>query len=157
MNRYAAMLSALMIALMAAPVARAEPPVNVQLEVNVLLGFVEGSGCVFYRNGTGYDAKMAEAHLRGKYRYLVAGDQIKSTEDFIEKAATASAFTGKPYEVRCGDAAAVTSNQWLRDELQRFRILRRRPASILLDSIPGLAAEQRSTRQQKSQPDRLAF
>lgn len=136
MKLYAPLAWALMIALMQAPLAQAEPPVNVQKEVNFLLGFVEGSGCAFYRNGTEYDSKMAEAHLRSKYRYLVAENQIKTTEDFIEKAATVSGFSGQPYEVRCGMAAAVTSNQWLRDELKRFRILGRRPASMLLESWP---------------------
>lgn len=140
MNRYATMASALMIALTKGPLAYAEPPVNVQLEVNFLLGVVEGSGCAFYRNGTEYDSKMAAAHLRGKYRYLVAVDQIKTTEDFIEKAATASGISGQPYQVRCGMAVAVTSNQWLRDELKRFRILRGNPASFLWESGPVVIA-----------------
>ncbi len=60
--------SALILSLMLAPVAHAEPPINVQLEVNFLLGYVEGSGCEFYRNGSWHDSKAAQQHLRDKYK-----------------------------------------------------------------------------------------
>jgi hypothetical protein len=113
--------SVLMLGLLLAPAARAEPPTNVQIEVNFLLGYVEGSGCDFYRNGTWHDSKAAQAHLRDKYKYLVTGNQIITTEDFIEKAATKSSFTGEPYKVRCNGGATVTSNQWLRAELAQLR------------------------------------
>jgi hypothetical protein len=111
----------LMLGLLLVPVARAEPPTKVQIEVNFLLGFVEGSGCEFYRNGTWHDSKAAEAHLRDKYRYLVARNLINTTEDFIDRAATESSFSGQPYEVRCNGGATLTSNQWLRNELARVR------------------------------------
>ena len=111
----------LMLGLLSAPVARAEPPTKVQMEVNFLLGFVEGSGCEFYRNGTWHDSKAAQAHLRGKYEYLVASNLINTTEEFIERAATESSFSGQPYEVRCHGGAMMTSNQWLRKELARVR------------------------------------
>ena len=116
--------SVLMLGLLLAAVARAEPPTNVQIEVNFLLGYVEGSGCAFYRNGTWHDSKMAQAHLRDKYKYLVAGNLVNTTEDFIERAATESSFTGLAYEVKCNGGATMTSKQWLRDELARFRIFK---------------------------------
>jgi len=115
------MATALMLGLLWAPVARAEPPARVQTEVNFLLGYIEGSGCAFYRNGTWHDSKSAQAHIRDKYKYLVARNLINTTEEFIEKAATESSFTGLAYEVRCNGGAALTSNQWLRDELARLR------------------------------------
>lgn len=111
----------LMLCLSFVPVARAEPSINAQVEVSFLLGYVEGSGCEFYRNGTWHDSRAAQAHLRDKYKYLVARNMIITAEDFIEKAATQSSFTGRPYEVRCGDGVVVSSNQWLRIELARFR------------------------------------
>lgn len=103
------------------PQARAEAPLAVQIQVNFLLGYLEGSRCEFYRNGTWHDSKMAQAHLREKYKNLVAGNRVNTAEDFIEKAATASSLSGQPYEVRCNGGAAVTSSQWLREELARFR------------------------------------
>lgn len=113
--------SVLIMGLLLVPVARAETPTNVQIEVNFLLGYIEGSGCEFYRNGTWHDSRTAQAHLRDKYKWLVARNLINTTEDFIERAATESSFSGLPYAVRCNGGATLTSNQWLRDELARFR------------------------------------
>ncbi|MGE5774493.1 MAG: DUF5329 domain-containing protein [Hyphomicrobiales bacterium] len=114
-------LGLLLLGLLSLPVARAEPPINVQIEVSFLLGYVEGSGCAFYRNGSWHDARTAQAHLRDKYNYLAARNLIATTEDFIDRAATESSLSGRPYEVRCNGGAVVTSNQWLRDELARYR------------------------------------
>jgi len=111
----------LMLGLLSVPIARADPPVDVQIEVNFLLGYIEGSGCTFYRNGTWHDSRTAQAHLRDKYHYLAARNLITTTEDFIDRAATGSSLSGRPYEVRCNDGAVVTSSQWLRDELARYR------------------------------------
>jgi hypothetical protein len=122
-----------------APVVYAEPPINVQVEVDFLLGYVEGSGCEFYRNGTWHDPKAAQAHLRDKYRYLAARNLINTTEDFIEKVATQSSLSGQPYRVRCRDGATVTANQWLHAELARFREFSKRPTSSL--SEQGRKAE----------------
>jgi len=102
-------------------VASAAPPAIAQTEISYLLGSIESSACEFYRNGSWYDSKRAQAHLRGKYEILVAADQISTAEDFIEKAATKSSLSGRPYQVRCGGGEAVTSNQWLRDTLARYR------------------------------------
>jgi hypothetical protein len=110
-----------MLTLLLATAARAEPGMPVAVEVNFLLGYVEGAGCAFNRNGTWYDSRAAQTHLRDKYKYLAARGLLNSTEDFIERAATASSLSGQPYEVRCGGNATVTTNRWLRDELARFR------------------------------------
>jgi len=121
MNIRLIMGSIVMLGLLLVPVARAEPPTNVQIEVNFQLGYIEGSGCEFYRNGTWHDSKTAQAHLRDKYKGLVKRNLINTTEEFIERAATASSLSGQPYKLKCNGGATVTSNQWLRDELARFR------------------------------------
>lgn len=113
--------AALMLGLSWGPVAFAEPPTNVQIEINFLLGYVEGTGCDFYRNGTWHDSRAAQAHLRDKYKYLAARNKINSAEDFIEKAATESSFTSLAYKVRCNGGTPLPSNQWLREELARLR------------------------------------
>jgi hypothetical protein len=125
----------LMLGLLLVPVAHAELPINTQVEVDFLLGYIEGSTCEFYRNGTWHDSKAAYAHLRDKYRYLVARNLISSAEDFIEKAATQSSLSGQPYKVRCQDGATMTTNQWLHAELVRFRAFNKRPTSSLLESL----------------------
>jgi Family of unknown function (DUF5329) len=114
-------LAGLALGLLLVPVAHAEPRLSVQIEVNFLLGYVEGGGCAFYRNGSWYDSRTAQEHLREKYKYLAARNLINTTEDFIERGATQSSLTGESYAVRCGGSANVTSNQWLREELARFR------------------------------------
>jgi hypothetical protein len=118
------MTSVLVAVLLSVPAARAELPLNVQIEIDFLLGYIDGSGCEFYRNGTWKDSKSAQAHIRDKYNYLMTRNLIDTTEDFIERAATGSSFTGQPYEVRCNGGAIVSSNQWLRYELARFRMLK---------------------------------
>ena len=112
---------ALLQGLILASNAQANPTAGVQSEINFLLGYVQDSGCQFYRNGSWFDAKTAQTHLRDKYNYLMARNLINTTGDFIDLAATKSSFTGLAYEVSC-KGARITSNQWLRDELLRFRM-----------------------------------
>lgn len=108
--------------LLLAPAARsAPPPVAAQIEINFLLGYVDGSRCEFLRNGTWHGAQPAQVHLRDKFKYLVMRDQINSTEQFIDRAATESSLTGQPYQVRCAGQPPVMTHQWLLDELKRFR------------------------------------
>jgi hypothetical protein len=63
---------ALALGLVMATVARAEPPAIVQQEINHLIRHVGDSGCEFRRNDLWSNAKAAEAHVRGKYDFLVA-------------------------------------------------------------------------------------
>ena len=121
LNRQLPRVLGLLLGLALLSVASAAPPAIAQAEINYLLGFIESSGCEFYRNGSRYDSKRAQAHLREKYELLAAADQINTAEDFIEKAATKSSLSGRPYQVRCGGGEAVTTNQWLRQVLARYR------------------------------------
>jgi hypothetical protein len=104
------------------PVARAAAPAAAQVEIEYLLQYVGMSGCEFYRNGSWYDGARAQAHLRGKYDYLAARNRIASAEDFIDKAATKSSFSGQAYKIRCVGQAEVESNPWLREVLARYRV-----------------------------------
>lgn len=111
----------LMLALSHFPVAHATPQATAQIEINYLLGYIEQSGCRFYRNGAWYDSKQARAHLREKYDFLAARGRIRTTEDFIEQAATRSSMSGKAYAIKCGSGPIETANQWLREVLARYR------------------------------------
>jgi Family of unknown function (DUF5329) len=121
MNSRKSMAMGLILGLALLPPARATPPAIAQTEINYLLGSIESSGCEFYRNGSWYDSKMAEEHLRSKYELLAASARIKTAEDFIELAATKSSLSGRPYEIRCGGGLALTTNQWLHEVLVRYR------------------------------------
>jgi len=46
---------------------------------------------------------------------------VPDAETFIERAASEGSASGKPYLVKCSDAAPVTSGAWFREELARFR------------------------------------
>ena len=138
-------IASLILALMLVPVARAAPPAMAQTEINHLLEFVGSSGCEFYRNGSWFDSKRGQAHLRSKYQWLAPRDQINTAEDFIEKAATRSSLSGQPYEVRCdgGEAMkAMTSNRWLHDELTRYRTpgSHQQKAPRMMRGAPGIDA-----------------
>lgn len=99
--------------------ASAAPLPSAQGEIDHLFGYVAVSHCAFQRNGNWYDAQRALAHLRSKYEFVKSS--IDTAEEFIEKAATRSSLSGRPYEVSCGAAAPVSSAQWLRVELYRYR------------------------------------
>ncbi len=103
------------------PAAHAATPVPVQTEVNYLLGYIAGSGCEFFRNGTWHSSQKAQVHLRDKYKVLVEKDLADTTEHVIERAASTSSFSGKPYQIKCSDGVPVPSQQWLREKLVQLR------------------------------------
>jgi uncharacterized protein DUF5329 len=125
----------LVLGLAPAAVARAAPPAIAQTEISYLLGSMENSACEFFRNGSWHDAKTAAAHLRDKYEILAREDRIHSAEDFIEQAGTKSSLSGLPYQVRCSGEEAVTSNEWLRHLLARYRahagLTRTKPVGVV--------------------------
>jgi hypothetical protein len=88
-------------------------------EIVHLLDFVHVSKCTFIRNGSEYDGAKAADHLKTKYDYFKS--DIHSTEDFIDLAATKSAFSGKPYLVHCPGMQTIAASDWLKIELQTYR------------------------------------
>jgi len=111
----------LLAVLLAGPSAFAAEDARTRDEVAHLLDYLDQSGCQFSRNGTWYDAHKARAHLEEKYAYLQKRDLVPSAQAFIERAASTSSMSGKPYEVRCGAGRPVPSARWLGEELQRYR------------------------------------
>lgn len=87
-------------------------------EVQYLLGFVEDSGCIFTRNGRDHDAADAADHLRLKYDR--GGKYVNSAEQFIDRLATESSWTGKDYTVTC-DGHTEPSADWLHRALHAHR------------------------------------
>ena len=90
-------------------------------EIASLFTVLEQSGCTFNRNGYWYGARKATAHLRRKYDYLLKKNLVASAESFIDRAASKSSISGKPYMVRCGTKAPVESKAWFTTELIRLR------------------------------------
>ncbi len=115
-------LSFLLGILIASVTLAANPSPQVEVEVSHLLTYIEDSGCQFYRNGSWYDGHQARSHFELKYHYLCRITTATRTEDVIECAGSRSSMSGEPYLVKCDDSAPVTSSEWLRTELERFRL-----------------------------------
>ncbi|MEP1469617.1 MAG: DUF5329 domain-containing protein [Halieaceae bacterium] len=91
---------------------------QLESEVNYLLEFVAGSGCDFVRNGSSHDPESAADHLRLKYsrgkRY------VNNAEQFIDRLASESSWTGKPYSVTC-EGQSEPAGPWLHRALDSYR------------------------------------
>jgi hypothetical protein len=87
-------------------------------EINYLLEFVASSGCTFIRNGDDHASPAAADHLRLKYnrgkRY------VNSPEQFIDRLASESSWSGDPYTVNC-QGTTQASAQWLYRALADYR------------------------------------
>ena len=90
----------------------------VETEINALLEVVAKSGCDFKRNGTLHASPDAAEHLALKYsrgqRY------VETTENFIDRLATKSSWTGRSYTVIC-DGVETASGTWLHTQLLGLR------------------------------------
>jgi hypothetical protein len=107
--------------LLASAACAAPPGTAARAEIDALLAALGDSGCTFERNGEWHDADAARAHLQRKLAQLLKRDAVATAEDFIERAATRSSISGSTYRVKCGDAAAVTSADWLSQRLTGLR------------------------------------
>jgi hypothetical protein len=92
---------------------------DTDVEIEHLITTVGESGCTFIRNGSRHDAEHAASHMRLKYR---RGKRYATTAElFIERLASKSSFSGKPYAIECPGSEAVPSGEWLTARLQEFR------------------------------------
>ena len=102
-----------------APLSAAEPPAEEKAKIQKLIEHVKGlKDAVFVRNSVEYDAATAAKFLQAKWD--ASSGQIGSAREFIDKVATKSSTTGKPYLIRLkqGDATKdVKSGEYLRDQL----------------------------------------
>lgn len=90
-----------------------------ETEVEYLVSTIGASNCTFIRNGKRHTAEAAEDHLRMKYR---RGKRYAPTaEKFIERLASASSMTRKPYYIECPGTEAVPSGDWLKAHLDEYR------------------------------------
>ena len=91
---------------------------NAAREIDHLLDFVSSSGCTFIRNGKAHDPAQAADHLRMKYRR--AHRYVDSAETFIDRIASESSLSGRPYRVSC-DGHEETTKMWLQRALADYR------------------------------------
>jgi hypothetical protein len=79
---------------------------------------VANSGCDFFRNNSLHDPVSAADHLRYKYRH--GKRWVKTAEQFIDRIASGSSISGKPYHVNCNGVES-DSGEWLHQALARHR------------------------------------
>ena len=88
-------------------------------KIEALIKHVEGLGdAKFVRNDREYVAGTAARFLRGKWESNEA--EIKTARDFVEKAASVSKTSGKPYLIRFKDGKEVKSGEYLLAELKKL-------------------------------------
>lgn len=106
---------------LAAP-ADDDPGVSVMnQEIDYILDTVETSDCVFIRNGKEHDAESARSHLELKRRR--GKKYFDSADEFVERLASSSSWSGKPYFIRCGDDEQQAKD-WFTKALQDYRAAR---------------------------------
>jgi hypothetical protein len=72
----------------------------------------------FIRNGSTHDVSTAVRFLRGKWEANDA--DVKTARDFIDKVASASGTSGKPYLIRFKDGRQTKSRDFLLAELKKI-------------------------------------
>ena len=112
------LLASIFTALLTASIALALDP-QTKAEIDELISFVQTSGVRFIRNGQEYSGAEGADHLRQKLAN--AGDQVKTTDDFITGIASESYLTGKPYLVKFADGHTQPTGDWLRAHLAEAR------------------------------------
>lgn len=118
--RSRALIVALFLTVAGGPVTAA-PTSDADAEIEHLFAHLGFSDCMFNRNGTWYSPVEALDHLRNKYNYLLGRGLVVTAESFVERAASQSSMTGKPYLVKCKGSDAVACRDWFLAELSRFR------------------------------------
>lgn len=106
---------AVMLLALSMPMARADPLTD---EITHLIDFVRHSSCTFIRNGSEYSGDAAADHIQAKYEHFK--DEIRTVEDFVDRAASKSLVSGKPYEVRCA-GKTMPAADWIRAEDADYR------------------------------------
>ena len=84
-------------------------------KIEYLLERIGNSPYNFIRNGSRYQGKRAEVHLR--WKYLRSREQIKTAEDFIQRVATRSKISGEAYEVILPDKTHHPLREFLSEEI----------------------------------------
>ena len=87
-------------------------------KIESLIAFIGKQEGVFLRNGGEYTPGQAAEHLRMKWKK--GGSAIKTAEIFIDKLASTSSVSGKPYQIRLKNGQTVNLAPLLRAELKRL-------------------------------------
>jgi|SRR5688572_11338178 len=94
-------------------------PAAERLKIESLIKQVGGlKNAKFIRNGSTYEVATAVRFLRSKWD--ANADDVKTARDFIDKVASISGTSGKPYLIRFNDGREIRSRDYLLAELQKL-------------------------------------
>ncbi|WP_427983700.1 DUF5329 family protein [Agarivorans sp.] len=93
-----------------------------QQRINYLLSAIENAPLRFIRNGTEHSPQEAAAHLRMKLRrgqnsWFAPAKEKWTAEMFIDKLASKSSFSGKPYQIEWASGERINAADWLYQQL----------------------------------------
>ncbi|MDQ0022451.1 hypothetical protein J2X90_000229 [Variovorax paradoxus] len=112
-------LFALLLAAVAA-LAQATPSASEQKLIDTLILRVSNMKTMtFMRNGDEHNAADAAKHMQAKFDHFK--DEILTAEDFIDRCASRSEMTGKPYQVKMPNGAVRDAKEFLTAELRTLR------------------------------------
>jgi hypothetical protein len=81
----------------------------------LIAGVEQMTDAIFVRNGKQYPAESAAEFLRRKWKSRRS--EVRSAADFIDKVASFSSTTGKPYSIRWSDGRERLSAEFFRAQL----------------------------------------
>jgi hypothetical protein len=103
-----------------APLAAATPSEQEHKLIMALIARVQGMTTMkFLRNDEAHNAAEAAEHMEAKYKHF--NKEIVTAEDFIERCASRSELTGKPYLVKLADGKTREARAFLMQELRAMR------------------------------------
>jgi len=112
-------LFALLLGAVAA-LAQATPSASEQKLIDALILRVSNMKTMtFMRNGDEHSAADAAKHMKAKFDHFK--DEIVTAEDFIDRCASRSEMTGKPYQVKLHNGAVKDAQEFLNAELRTLR------------------------------------
>jgi hypothetical protein len=96
-----------------------------KVKINYLIDGIEQLEGVFIRNGNEHSPAKAADHIRMKMEKAMnswfAPDKEEWTaEMFIDKIASTSSISGKPYRIKLKTGEIITAGEWLRHRLKGF-------------------------------------
>jgi len=103
---------------------------DVKLEeqkINFLIKQIESSSAIFERNGEKHSAKKAVSHIkfkmvRAKGFFSFFSSPKITAKNFIEKIASKSSTTGKPYFIILKNGTRYKMEDWLNKEIKKFNV-----------------------------------
>jgi hypothetical protein len=104
----------------AAALAQATPSASEQKLIDTLILRVSNMKTMtFMRNGDEHNAANAAKHMQAKFDHFK--DEIVTAEDFIDRCASRSEVTGKPYQVKLSNGVVKDAKEFLTAELHTLR------------------------------------